>query len=81
MPWPLLHFNNTTKITRRKRDRTNENFLKRVKSLLKKSNSLTEDNANVYLRIPLQPAPGTDLKDWSGQDRAYGRTPKTKWAL
>jgi len=41
----------STKVTRRKRDRINENFSKRVKSLLEKSNGLTEYNADVYLLI------------------------------
>lgn len=41
----------STKVTRRKRDRINENFSKRVKSLLEKSNGLTEYNTDVYLLI------------------------------
>ena len=57
-----------TKVTRRKRDRMNENFSKRVKSLLEKNNGLTEYYADVYLLIrrhgKLWEYNSTDCKHW-----------------
>jgi hypothetical protein len=40
---------NSTKIGKGKRDRTNENFSKRVQTLLEKCDELVEYNADVYL--------------------------------
>ena len=42
---------NNQKVTKPKRDRTNENFEKRVKSLMKKSNDLSEFEAKVFLFV------------------------------
>jgi len=42
---------NVTKISKPKRDRTSENFSKRIKSLLEKSNGLIEYHADVYVLI------------------------------
>jgi hypothetical protein len=50
----LTNFNmpsNLTKISKPKRNRTNENFSKCIKSLLEKSNNLTQYHADVYLLI------------------------------
>ena len=41
----------STRISKPKRDRTNENFLKCTNSLLEKSNNLTRYQADVYLLI------------------------------
>lgn len=42
---------NLSKISKQKRDRTNENFSKCIKSLLEKSNNLTKYHADVYVLI------------------------------
>ncbi len=42
---------NWAKIEKRKRDRTNENFSRRVQTLLEKSDELAEYNADVYLLV------------------------------
>ena len=42
---------NNQKVAKPKRDRTNENFEKRVKSLMKKSNDLGEFGAKAFLFV------------------------------
>jgi hypothetical protein len=42
---------NSTKISKPKRDRTNENFSKCIESLFGKSNKLTKYHADIYLLV------------------------------